>query len=86
MTGMTVSTPAARLAALHDPGQLQVFAALITATGTGRQQSWPDPPNTISVPYLTATGTAKRTGLSVPAAVRRSKRCDKDSLTRLRAW
>lgn len=68
--GMTVSTPAAMLAALHDPEQLQVFAALITATGPGRQQSWPDPPNTISVAYLTATGAAKRTGLSVPAAVR----------------
>lgn len=70
MTGMTESTPAAMLAALHDPEQLQVFAALIAATGPGRQQSWPDAPNTISVAYLTATGAAKRTGLSVPAAVR----------------
>jgi hypothetical protein len=39
MTGMTESTPATRLAALHDPEQLQVFAALIAATGPGRQQS-----------------------------------------------
>jgi hypothetical protein len=70
MIGMTESTPATMLAALHDPGQLQVFAALITATGPGRQQSRPDPPNTITVAYLTPTGAATRTGLSVPAAAR----------------
>jgi hypothetical protein len=51
------------------PEQLQVFAALITATGPGRQQSWRDTQNTITVAYLPPTGAAKRTGLSVPAAV-----------------
>lgn len=70
MTGMTESTPVTMLAALHDPEQLQVFAALITATGPGRQQSWPGPSNTITVAYLTPTGAAKRTGLSFPTAVR----------------
>jgi hypothetical protein len=56
------------LAALHNPENLQVFAAMITATGPGRQQSWPDPPNTITTVYLTATGAANRTGLSVATA------------------
>jgi hypothetical protein len=70
MTGMTESTPAAMLAALHDPEQLQVFAALIVATGPGMQQSWTDPPNTISIVYISSAGAARSTGLSVPAALR----------------
>ncbi len=69
MTGMTESTPAAMLATLHNPEYLQVFAAMITVTGPGRQQSWPDPPNTITTAYLTPTGAASRTGLSVPTAL-----------------
>jgi hypothetical protein len=39
MTGMTASPLTTVLAALPDPEQLKVFAALITATGPGRQQS-----------------------------------------------
>ena len=57
------------LAVLHNPEYLQVFAALITATGPGRQQSWPDPPNTITTAYLIPTGAANRTGFSVPTAL-----------------
>jgi hypothetical protein len=55
-------------AALLDPIQLQVFAAMATATGPGRQEMFPPTPNVRSVAYLTPTGAANRTGISVEDA------------------
>ena len=57
------------LAALTNPQQLQVFAAMATVTGPGRQQDWPDTGTSISISYLTPTGAANRTGLSPAAAL-----------------
>lgn len=68
---MSPSAPAAMLAALTAPPQLQIFAAMVAATGPGRQQHrqqhWPYAGTRIS--YLTPTGAAGRTGLSRAAAL-----------------
>jgi hypothetical protein len=41
---------------------------MVTVTGPGRQASWPPIPNTRSVAYLTPTGAANLTGVSVEDA------------------
>src|SRR5664280_3711413 len=60
--------PATMMAALIDPVRLQVFAAMATATGPGRRTSWPPTPNTREIAYLTPTGAANLTGVSVEDA------------------
>lgn len=57
--------PATMLAALIDPVRLQVFAAMATRTGPGRQEQFRPAPGTRTVAYLTPTGAAKLTGFSV---------------------
>lgn len=60
--------PATMMAALIDPVRLQVFAAMVTATGPGRREQFPPAPNTRTVAYLTPTGAANLTGVSVEVA------------------
>ena len=60
--------PATMMAALIDPVRLQVFAAMATTTGPGRREQFPPAPNTRSVAYLTPTGAANLTGVSVEDA------------------
>ena len=60
--------PATMMAALVDPVRLQVFAAMVTATGPGRRERFTPAPNTRSVSYLTPTGAANLTGVSVDDA------------------
>lgn len=60
--------PATMMAALIDPVRLQVFAAMATATGPGRREQYPPAPGTRSVSYLTPTGAANLTGVSVEDA------------------
>jgi hypothetical protein len=60
--------PVTMMAALVDPVRLQVFAAMVTVTGPGRREQFPPAPNTRSVSYLTPTGAAKRTGVTVEEA------------------
>jgi predicted acyl esterase len=56
------------MAALIAPVRLQVFAAMATRTGPGRREQFPPAPNTYSVAYLTPTGAANLTGVSVEDA------------------
>jgi hypothetical protein len=56
------------MATLVDPVRLQVFAAMVTVTGPGRREQFPPAPNTRSVSYLTPTGAANLTGVSVEDA------------------
>ncbi|MFZ0160569.1 MAG: hypothetical protein WAL50_16195 [Kineosporiaceae bacterium] len=60
--------PATMMATLVDPVRLQVFAAMVTVTGPGRREPFPPAPNTRSVSYLTPTGAANLTGVSVDDA------------------
>jgi hypothetical protein len=60
--------PATMMAALIDPVRLQVFAAMVTDTGPGRREQFRPAPNTRSLAYLTPTGAANLTGVSVEDA------------------
>jgi hypothetical protein len=60
--------PATMMAALVGPVRLQVFAAMATRTGPGRREQFPPAPGTRTVAYLTPTGAANLTGVSVEDA------------------
>jgi hypothetical protein len=60
--------PATMMAALIDPVRLQVFAAMAARTGPGRREQFPPAPGTRTVAYLTPTGAANLTGVSVDDA------------------
>jgi hypothetical protein len=60
--------PATMMASLVDAVRLQVFAAMVTVTGPGRREQFAPAPNTRSVSYLTPTGAANLTGVTVEDA------------------
>lgn len=71
--------PSRMITALLDPVPLQVFAAMTTRTGAGRPSSWPS--TGYELTYLTPTGAAKATGLSVEQATTAFSALQKARLT-----